>query len=168
MGGAMVGKKKIKAEDVIDSKMELDAEGNEVGVDVTKERVKMFHQRIQQSTGNRSGIIISGRVKPSDSYVCRATGHVFMNYTDGNRRDLLPKDEDGSPMYLEADGITPMRYFKVYKNTVMAKKNLHSFLVDYQGRLIELGEHDKEHYEMYWDKLRRKNESTGLQAFGVI
>jgi hypothetical protein len=168
--GGMIGQKKISAEDVVGSSKEIDAEGNEVGVDVTKERVKMFHQRIQQAKGIGGGPQghNSPGVKPVNSWVCRATGHVFINGTDGNRLDLLPKGENGEPMYMEPDGETPLRYFKVYKNTVMAKKNLHSFLMDYQGRVIELGESDREHYMIFWDKLRRKNESTGFQSFGVI
>jgi glutathione peroxidase-family protein len=100
-----------------------------------------------------------------------------VNYTDGNRKDLLPKNEDGSPLYVEVlnentanEETVPMRYFKVYKNTVMAKKNLHSFLVDYQGRVIERAESDREHYEIFWDRLRRKNDPTELAAktFGII
>jgi hypothetical protein len=52
----------------------------------------------------------------------------------------------------------------------MAKKNLHSFLVDYQGRVIERAESDREHYEIFWDRLRRKNDPTELAAktFGII
>jgi hypothetical protein len=181
--GNMLNAKNIVAEDVIGSEKVVDADGVEKIVDITKERVKLFHQRIQQAKGIGGGSQghNSPGVKPVSAYVCRATGHVFVNYLDGNRKDLLPKDDDGKALYTEAeltvtDATTgeevpaPLRYFKVYKNTVMAKKNLHSFLMDYQGRLIELGESDREHYEIFWDRLRRKNDPTHLasKTFGII
>jgi len=177
--GDMLKMKKIVAEDVIDSKTEVDENGLEQNVDITKQRTKMFHQRIQQAKGIGGGLQghNSPGVKPVDCMVCRATGHVFVNYTDGNRKDLLPKNEDGSPLYVEVlnentdkEETVPMRYFKVYKNSVMAKKNLHSFLVDYQGRVIELAESDRENYEIFWDRLRRKNDPTELasKSFGII
>lgn len=183
--GEMLKSKKILSVDVVDSKLELDEDGVEQNVDISKERVKMFKQRIHQAKGIGGGLQghNSPGVKAVDCMVCRATGHVFINHTDGNRKNLLPVEvaDDGvttSPLYVEVmnEGVEgkeetiPMRYFKVYKNTVMAKKNLHSFLVDYQGRLIELSESDREHYEIFWDRLRRKNETGSLasKSFGII